>query len=72
MAINPTSRQLSLLKSLLFLLALLPFARMVWLTYTGQLVEPLEFITRGTGDWTLYFICISLAVTPLRRLTQWN
>eukprot|EP01133_Synstelium_polycarpum_P010424 gene10424-12141_t len=45
---------------------------MVWLTYTGQLVEPLEFITRGTGDWTLYFLCISLAVTPLRRFTQWN
>ena len=72
MAINPTSKQLSLLKSLIFLLALLPFARMVWLTYTGQLVEPLEFITRGTGDWTLYFLCISLTVTPLRRFTQWN
>lgn len=72
MAINPTNKQLSLLKSLIFLLALLPFARMVWLTYTGQLVEPLEFITRGTGDWTLYFLCISLAVTPLRRFTQWN
>ena len=57
MAINPTPRQLSLLKSLIFLLALIPFARMVWLTYTGQLVEPLEFITRGTGDWTLYFLC---------------
>ena len=72
MAINPTPRQLSLLKSLIFLLALIPFARMVWLTYSGQLVEPLEFITRGTGDWTLYFLCISLAVTPLRRFTQWN
>lgn len=72
MALNPTPRQLSLFKSLVFLLALLPFARMVWLTYTGQLVEPLEFITRGTGDWTLYFLCISLAVTPLRRFTQWN
>jgi sulfoxide reductase heme-binding subunit YedZ len=25
---------------------------MVYLTVTGQLVDPLEFITRGTGDWT--------------------
>jgi DMSO/TMAO reductase YedYZ heme-binding membrane subunit len=45
---------------------------MVYLTVTGQLVEPLEFITRGTGDWTLYLLTITLAVTPLRRLTGWN
>jgi len=34
--------------------------------------NPIEFITRNTGDWTLYFLCITLAVTPLRRLTKWN
>lgn len=72
LTLNPTPKQLSLLKVLIFVLALIPFARMVWLTYSGQLVEPLEFITRGTGDWTLYLLCISLAVTPLRRITQWN
>ena len=70
MAINPTPRQLSLLKSLIFLLALIPFARMVWLTYSGQLVEPLEFITRGTCDWTLYFLCISLAVTSTNGMVK--
>lgn len=72
MALNPTPRQLVALKGVLFVLALVPLARMVWLTVTGQLVEPLEFITRGTGDWVLYFLCITLAVTPLRRLTKWN
>ncbi|HEV7815190.1 MAG TPA: protein-methionine-sulfoxide reductase heme-binding subunit MsrQ [Janthinobacterium sp.] len=72
MALNPTPRQLSLLKVLIFVLALLPFGRMVWLTASGQLVEPLQFITWGTGDWTLYFLCITLAVTPLRRLSKWN
>ena len=72
MSFNPNPKQLGRLKVLLFLLALLPVARMVWLTLTGQLVEPLEFITRGTGDWTLYFLCITLAVTPLRRLSKWN
>ncbi|WP_317203210.1 protein-methionine-sulfoxide reductase heme-binding subunit MsrQ [Janthinobacterium sp.] len=72
MPFNPNPKQLGKLKVLLFLLALLPFGRMVWLTLTGQLVEPLEFITRGTGDWTLYFLCITLAVTPLRRLSKWN
>jgi sulfoxide reductase heme-binding subunit YedZ len=72
MAFTPTPRQFDWLKRALFVLALVPFARMVYLTVTGQLVEPLEFITRGTGDWVLYFLCITLAVTPLRRLSTWN
>src|SRR5471032_3549054 len=72
MAFNPTPRQMTALKSILFVLALVPFVRMVYLTLTGQLVEPLEFITRGTGDWTLYFLCFTLAVTPLRKLSKWN
>jgi sulfoxide reductase heme-binding subunit YedZ len=72
MAFNPSTRQAGLIKAAIFLLALVPLARMVYLTVTGQLVEPLEFITRGTGDWTLYFLCFTLAVTPLRRLLKWN
>ena len=72
MAFNPSARQAGLIKGAIFLLALVPLARMVYLTLTGQLVEPLEFITRGTGDWTLYFLCFTLAVTPLRRLLKWN
>ncbi len=72
MAFNPSARQASLIKAAIFVLALAPLARMVYLTLTGQLVEPLEFITRGTGDWTLYFLCFTLAVTPLRRLLKWN
>lgn len=69
---GPGSQQIALIKLGIFLLALLPFARMAWLTVTGQLVEPLEYLTRGTGDWTLYFLCITLAVTPLRRLSGWS
>jgi sulfoxide reductase heme-binding subunit YedZ len=72
MAFAPTPRQFKLLKAALFVLALAPLARMVWLTASGQLVEPIEFITRGTGDWVLYFLCITLAVTPLRRLFGLN
>ena len=68
----PSPVQFAWLKRAIFVLALVPFARMVYLTVTGQLVEPLEFITRGTGDWVLYFLCITLAVTPLRRLSKWN
>jgi sulfoxide reductase heme-binding subunit YedZ len=69
---NPTSSQIGRIKGLVFVLALLPLARMAYLTVTGQLVEPLEFLTHGTGDWALYFLCLTLAVTPLRRLSQWN
>lgn len=72
MAFNPSTRQLKAVKALVFALALLPFLRMTWLVFRGVPVEPLEFLTRGTGDWTLYFLCITLAVTPLRRLTGWN
>jgi sulfoxide reductase heme-binding subunit YedZ len=72
MAFTPTPRQVSALKALVFVLGLIPVAKMAWLTITQQLVEPIEHITRGTGDWVLYFLCITLAVTPLRRLSGWN
>ena len=72
MTFNPTPRQLLAIKAVLAVLALLPFARLAVLTVSGQFVEPLEAITRGTGDWVLYLLCITLAMTPLRRLTGWN
>lgn len=70
---NPGSRQLNIIKAVLFLAALLPFARLVVFAFTGGLgANPIEFITRSTGDWTLYFLCFTLAITPLRRLTKRN
>jgi len=53
-------------------LALVPFANITWQVLMGDLVEPIEFITRQTGDWTLYMLCITLPVTPLRKLSGWN
>ena len=54
-------------KPVLFLLALLPFA---WLAYGAASnnlgANPAEYLIRSTGDWTLRFLCITLAVTPLR------
>lgn len=70
---NPTPRQLGIIKACLFVAALLPFARLAVFTVMDRLgANPIEFITRNTGDWTLYFLCITLAVTPLRRLSGWN
>jgi len=67
------AKQLKLLKTVLFIAACMPFLRLVIFTFTDQLgANPVEFITRNTGDWTLYFLCITLAVTPLRRFTGWN
>lgn len=69
----PAPRYTGLTKSTVFLLALCPFVRLVLFAYTDRLgANPIEFITRNTGDWTLYFLCLTLAVTPLRRLTRWN
>ena len=70
---NPTPRQFKILKAVLFGLALLPALRLLVYAFTDQLgANPIEFITRSSGDWTLYFLCITLAVTPLRRFTNWN
>jgi sulfoxide reductase heme-binding subunit YedZ len=73
MPFNPTPRQLSVIKAIVFVLALLPFARLFWGAYSNTIgANPVEFVTWSTGDWTLYFLCMTLAITPLRRLTKWN
>jgi methionine sulfoxide reductase heme-binding subunit len=72
MASNPTPRQLSLIKGAVFVAALLPCLAGAFLVFGGELVDPLEYITHETGDWALYLLCTTLAVTPLRRFTGWN
>jgi sulfoxide reductase heme-binding subunit YedZ len=57
------------LKILLFLLCLTPLAWLVWKGVNQDLgANPIEFITHTTGDWTLRFLAITLAITPLRKL----
>jgi sulfoxide reductase heme-binding subunit YedZ len=54
-------------KPLVFLACLLPFAWLVYGAFTDGLgANPAEYLIRATGDWTLRFLCIVLAVTPLR------
>jgi sulfoxide reductase heme-binding subunit YedZ len=54
-------------KPLVFVLALLPFAWLFYGALTNNLgANPAEHLIRATGDWTLRFLCIVLAVTPLR------
>lgn len=62
-----------LIKPGLFIACLLPLAWMIWLAINHQLgSNPIEALSRRTGDWTLRFLLITLAVTPLRHLTGWN
>jgi sulfoxide reductase heme-binding subunit YedZ len=56
-----------------FVLALLPLARLIFGAVTNALgANPVEFITRSTGTWTLVFLCLTLCITPLRKLSGWN
>lgn len=58
------------IKILVFAAALIPAARLVVGLFTGGLgANPVEFITHTTGTFALVFLMITLAVTPLRRIT---
>ena len=63
----------SLHKPLLFLLCLGPLAWMAWGLSSGALQpNPVEALLHASGDWTLRLLLVTLAVTPLRRLTSWR
>jgi sulfoxide reductase heme-binding subunit YedZ len=72
---QPGRTWISTLKATLFVVALVPFARLavsaVWFPDVLG-ANPAEFITRSLGDWCLRFLLITLAVTPIRRMTGWN
>jgi sulfoxide reductase heme-binding subunit YedZ len=58
-------------KPLVFVLALLPFAWLFYGAFTDGLgANPAETLIRSTGDWTLRFLCLTLAVTPMRVLLK--
>ena len=60
-------------KPAVFIASLGPFFWLVWAATTGNLsANPLSDLTNETGVWTLRFICITLAMTPLRKLSGWN
>lgn len=54
-------------KAVLFVLCLLPFARLGWAAATGDFgANPVEFVQRWTGTWTFNLLLVTLCVTPLR------
>jgi sulfoxide reductase heme-binding subunit YedZ len=61
------------LKPFVFAACLVPLAALGWRAATAGLgANPIEAITHETGDWTLRFLLITLAITPVRRLSGWN
>src|SRR5262245_10702797 len=61
------------LKPFVFAAALMPTGYLAWAAFTANLsANPLGYITSVTGDWALRFLCITLAITPLRRVSGWN
>lgn len=57
------------MKAMLFVVCLLPLVRLLVLGFTDGLgANPIEFITRSTGTWTLTFLLVTLSITPLRKL----
>jgi sulfoxide reductase heme-binding subunit YedZ len=62
--------QLLWFKYCIFLLSLVPFIRLCWLTLSDQLgANPIEFIERSTGFWALCLLMITLSITPIRQIT---
>ena len=59
------------LKPGIFILSLIPFLVIISKIYFNQLgPEPVKEITHHTGEWTLIFICLTLAMSPLKRFTN--
>jgi sulfoxide reductase heme-binding subunit YedZ len=62
-----------LIKPALFIAALSPGLWLAYRAYSGRLsVNPIEDITLTTGIWALRFLLVSLAITPIRRITGWQ
>jgi methionine sulfoxide reductase heme-binding subunit len=56
-------------KVVVFLLCLVPVGLLIWRAIQGELsANPIEYVTHRTGDWTIRFIVITLAITPLRKI----
>ncbi len=69
----PRPAAIRVIKAVVFVLALLPLARLVAGFFLDRLgANPIELITRSTGTWTLSFLLITLSVSPLRELSGWN
>lgn len=67
---TPSATQISKIKAVLFLVCLIPLARLIWLGVHDDLsANPVEFVERSTGYWALFILMATLSLTPIRLLT---
>jgi sulfoxide reductase heme-binding subunit YedZ len=60
-------------KPSIFILSTIPFLIIIYKIFFKKLgPEPVKEITHFTGEWTLIFICLTLAMSPLKKLTNLN
>jgi len=68
-----TSSAGKLIKPAIFLICLIPLVILIFWFFTGSLgANPIESINRWIGDWALRLLLVTLAISPLRRVTGWN
>lgn len=66
----PGKKQIAAFKAMLFLLCLIPLLRLVWLAINDDLsANPIEFIERSTGFWSLFILLATLSLSPIRLIT---
>ena len=59
------------LKPSVFILSTIPFLIILYKIFLNKLgPEPVKEITHFTGEWTLIFLCLTLSMSPLKRLTN--
>ncbi len=70
---NDKAGRFSPLKTLTLVLVSLPALWLLYRTlFIGLGARPLNEATHRVGDWTVYFLLITLAITPARRLLDWS
>ena len=72
---KPPLSLIGVIKPLLFCFLLLPSLLISYAIFFDPLMlgaNPAEAILHHTGDWVIYSLLLTLAVTPVRRVTKWN
>ena len=60
-------------RSSVFLLSTIPFIVITYKIFLNKLgPEPIKEITHHTGEWTLLFLIFTLAMSPLKQITNMN
>lgn len=63
--------KLIFIKTVVFITGLVPLMRLIWLGFNDQLgANPIEFVERLTGFWSLFMLLVTLSMTPIRLITR--